>query len=75
MTESPETQIFWHTLARDIVVVARSRIEGTWKAYIASTDERSHKDAISEVLAHGTTVKEPIARYLFPHFKDLPYAR
>ena len=70
-----EPLIFWHTLARDIVVVARSRVEGTWKAYIASTEERSHYDAIPEVLSHGTTVREPIARYLFPHFKDLPYAR
>ena len=74
MTEF-EPQIICHTLARDIVVVARSRIEGTWKAYIASTEERSHKDAIPEVLAHGTAVREPIARYLFPHFKDLPYSR
>ena len=56
-------------------MVARSRIEGTWKAYIASTDEWSHKDAIPEVLKHGTAVKEPIARYLFPYFKDLPYSK
>ena len=70
-----EPQVVWHTLARDILVVARTRIEGSWKAYIASTNERSHEDAVAEVLAHGTAVREPIARYLFPHFKDLPYAR
>ena len=69
-----EPQIVWHTLARDILVVARTRVEGTWKAYIASTNERSHKDAVPAVLDRGTAVKEPIARYLFPHFKDLPYA-
>ena len=70
-----EPEVFWHTLARDVVVVARTRVEGTWKAYISSTDERNHEDAIPEVLAHGTKVREPIARYLFPHFKELPYAR
>lgn len=68
-------QVLRQTLARDIVVVASTRVEGTWKAYIASTKERSHKDAVPAVLERGTAVREPIARVLFPHFKNLPYSR
>lgn len=70
-----EPQVLWLTLARDIVVVAQTRVEGTWKAYVGYTDERSHKDAIPEVLAHGAAIREPIARAIFQKFKDLPYAR
>ena len=70
-----EPQIFSRSLARNIVVVARTRIEGSWKAYIGSTDEGSHKDAIPDILAYGTAVTESLARTIFPLFKDVPYAR
>lgn len=70
-----EPQIVVQTLARDIVVVARTRSEGTWKAYIGTTDEWSHPDATSDVLERGTAVRERVARAIFPQFKELPYAR
>ena len=70
-----EPQIFRQTLAHDIVVVAKTRIEGTWKAYIGSTKERRHEDAVPVILMRGAPVHEAMARALFPHFKDLPCAR
>lgn len=70
-----EPKVFRHTLARDILVVARTRVEGTWKAYIGSTGEWSHKNSVGAILDHGTAVREPLARVIFPHFKKLPYAR
>ena len=70
-----EPKIFRQTLAHDIVVVARTRIEGTWKAYIGSTTERRHEDAVPTILMRGAPVHEAMARALFPQFKDLPYAR
>ena len=70
-----EPKVFWRTLARNIVVAGRTRIEGTWKCYIGSTEERSHEDAVPAILSRGTAIHEPLARAIFPHFKDLPYAR
>ena len=70
-----EPKVFRQALAHDIVVVATTRIEGTWKAYIGSTKERRHEDAVLTILRHGAYVHESIARVLFPHFKDVPYSR
>ena len=70
-----EPRVFWRTLARDIVVAGQTRIEGTWKAYIGTTMERNHEDAVPEILMRGTAVHEPLARAIFPHFKDVPYSQ
>ena len=63
------------TLAPDILVCARTRVEGCWRAYIASTVFIDHERpaAIGTVLDYGTKLEESIARALFPGFADLPY--
>ncbi len=62
-------------LAHDILVVATTRREGKWSAYISVVPGENHDDEWEEVLRHGTKVLEPLAMVLFPWFAGIPYAR
>ena len=64
-------------LARQVLVVATTRIEGTWKAYCDAVPGENHDDEWQKVLEDGCQVSERVARVLFPHgvFADKEYAR
>ena len=62
-------------LSSRVLVVATTRIECTWSAYCDSVIGHNHSEEWQEVLRHGDKLIEEIARAIFPHFKDVPYAR
>ncbi len=61
-------------LASRVLVVAKTRVEGTWKAYVDAVPGNRHEDEMIEVLNDGDELREDIARILFPEFNELPYA-
>lgn len=62
-------------LARRVLAVARTRIEGAWAAYIDAVPGDDFAAETAAVLDHGQKLTEGLARTLFPEFNDLPYAR
>ena len=63
-----------HALASKVLVVAKTRVEGTWSAYCDAVPGDNHELEVDEVLKRGDKMPEYIARVLFPEFKDIPYA-
>ena len=62
-------------LSRGILVVAVTRIEGRWKAYIGVVPGVNHDNEWREVWKDGDQLEERFARPMFPEFDHLPYAR
>ena len=58
-----------------VVAAATTRIEGTWKVYIAAIDKVVGVEDIHRVLDFGHPLSEEMAVLLFPCFTDRPYAR
>jgi len=79
--KTPEEAATWKptrrraALACHVLVVAKTRIEGTWKAYIDAVPGINHDHEWKLVERVGATLSEGVARTLFPEFKDIPYAR
>ncbi len=67
-------QVTWTALATKVLVVAKTRVEGSWAAYVDAVPGQNHREERHEVLREGTKLPEAVARVLFPEFKDLPYA-
>jgi len=63
-----------YALATCVLVVATSRVEGTWCAYCNDVPGRSHQHEIQGVLDHGDKLGEEVARAMFPEFEGVPYA-
>ncbi len=63
-----------HALACKVLVVAQTRIEGTWSAYCDAVPGDKHSAEWPAVLANGDKLMEEVARVLFPEFNELPYA-
>lgn len=61
-------------LARRVLAVARTRIEGTWAAYCDAVPGEAHDREQEAVLQHGAKLPETYARTLFPRFDGMPYA-
>lgn len=66
--------IRWIALARRVLVVANTRIEGAWNAYIDAVPGENHDREWEEVKSHGAKLPEQVARSLFPDFEGVPYA-
>jgi len=62
-------------LAHKVLVVARTRVECAWCAYIDAVPGVNHDIEKEEVLRTGTKLLEEQARVLFPQFNEVPYAR
>lgn len=62
-------------LHSQILVVAVTRIEGTWKAYIGPVPGHNHDVEWESVYREGNDVGEKLARVLFPDFEGVPYAK
>lgn len=60
-------------LACRVLVVATSRIEGTWSAYCDAVHGESHDHEQQGVLDHGDKLGEHVARAMFPEFSEVPY--
>ena len=58
-----------------VLIVAKTRIEGTWRAYCGSVPGQNHDNEMEPVLRNGDRVPEKIARVMFPCFDGVPYAR
>ena len=58
----------------NVMVVAQTRIEGTWCAYIRNVPGYNHQSEVAEVLATGDKLLEDQALSFFPYFKGIPYA-
>ncbi len=61
-------------LHQRVLVVATTRVEGTWKAYCSPVPGLNHEAEYEEVLRLGDAVEERIARIMFPMFKRLNYS-
>lgn len=64
-----------YALANRVLVVAKTRFEGTWAAYCDAVPGINHKIESDAVLQDGDKLLEDVARKLFPVFEELPYAR
>jgi hypothetical protein len=78
--KSREEAISWQPITRyralacDVLVVARTRVECAWAAYIGSVPGVNHRSEWQEVLRHGDKLPEAVARAVFPEFAKVPYA-
>ena len=61
-------------LSSRVLVVARTRVECAWAAYVDAVPGMDHRREREPVLDHGAKVDETLARVLFPEFADVPYA-
>lgn len=62
-------------LASRVLVVARTRIECAWAAYIDAVPGMRHEEEVDQVLNYGAKLDESIARSLFHEFAGVPYAK
>src|SRR3990167_6934133 len=69
-----EPTVVYRALSSRVLVVARTRVECAWAAYCDAVPGLNHRLELDPVLDRGTKVDEKLARLLFPHFKDVPYA-
>ena len=71
-----EAKMFYHALHRKVLAVARTRIEGTWKAYIVPVPGQNHdREMVEHWREEGFQLPEGIARAIFGCMEDVPYAR
>jgi len=63
------------TLARHVLVVATTRIEGTWAAYCMEVPGKNYDVEEVFVLHSGDKLPESWARAMFPIFDDIPYSQ
>ena len=65
-----------YALASKVLVIAITRIEGTWCAYCDSVPGWDHDLEASEVLKHGDKLSARIAKSIFPYppYSELPYS-
>ena len=73
--ESWEPVVRRVALHRNVLVVARTRIEGQWAAYCKPVLGINHDNEMGGVLYDGAKVLETLARVMFPDFDGIPYAR
>lgn len=67
--------IITRALALRVLCVAKTRVEGTWRAYVDAVPGMDHRNEYHEVLAQGEKLDADVAAVIFPEFRDVPYAR
>jgi len=67
--------IGYKAIHRQVLIVARARHEGTWRAYVTPVPGKNHEEELRRWREHGSQMTEAEARPFFPQLKDLPYAR
>lgn len=66
--------IHYRALSARVLVIARTRIECAWAAYVDAVPGINHKHECDAVLQSGAKVDHDLARLLFPQFDEVPYA-
>ncbi len=66
--------ILTRALSMRVLVVARTRVECAWAAYVDAVPGLDHRAEVEPVLNYGSKLDERLARILFPAFDDVPYA-
>jgi hypothetical protein len=61
-------------LARRVLAVCQTRIEGAWCAYCDAVPGQNHDEEIASVLHDGCKLGECIALACFPEMEGVPYA-
>ncbi len=61
-------------LGRQVLVVAVTRVEGKWAAYIGAVPGTYHDTEWRAVRENGDKLQEVIARAIFPTWAPIPYA-
>ena len=58
-----------------VLVVAATRIEGAWSAYVFPVAGRNHRAEMVAWRKDGMRLAEDVARAMFPELQSIPYAR
>jgi hypothetical protein len=66
--------MYRHMLHSKVMVIARTRIEGTWKAYCFPVPGKNHDKEEERWRDHGSQLTEKVARAMFPNLERVPYA-
>ena len=66
--------VLTRALAANVLCVARTRVECAWAAYVDAVPGINHKNEIEAVLDRGAKLPENVARAVFRHFGEVPYA-
>ena len=61
-------------LHRQVLAVARTRVEGTWACYVFPVEGKNHDDEVADWKTEGCKQRSGMACSLFPQFADIPYA-
>lgn len=68
-----EEQVCVEALHSRILVVAKTRIEGAWSAYIFPVAGMDHREEWHAWKADGNKLESAIAKAIFPQWSELPY--
>ena len=66
---------FRHMLHRQVMVIAKIRVEGTWKAYCFPVPGQNHDDEEYLWETEGVQLNELEARAMFGFLENVPYSR
>jgi hypothetical protein len=69
-----EPTVIRRCLHRQVMCIARSRVEGAWAAYCFPVPGHNHDDEEYIWKNEGAKLGENIAKALFPQFDGIPYA-
>jgi hypothetical protein len=69
-----EPSVMHTALHMNVLCVAKTRVEGTWAAYIANVPGWDHSREYEDVLRNGEKLPEHVARAIWGHFEPVPYA-
>ena len=67
-------KIYRRMLHRQVMVVAKTRIEGTWKAYCFPVPGKNHDNEEYLWRTEGSQIEEKLARQMFGFLEDMPYS-
>lgn len=64
-----------HAIHSRVLLLAKTRVEGQWKAYIGIVPGHDHNGEWTVVEREGDPMREEDARHFFPEFEGIPYAK
>ena len=73
-TGSFSPQFYRRMLHGQVMVLAKTRIEGTWKAYCFPVPGKSHDNEEYLWEREGSAISEKLARQMFPSLENVPYS-
>ena len=62
-------------LHRQVLAVARTRVECEWSCYVFPVAGKNHDDEKDAWKTEGCKQTADVARALFPAFEEIPYSR